>query len=152
MLAKKFFSAATYLGTAPFYALAIIYFALRELRYAIIMAASMAFLECACALIKLAAPTKRPKPVRQEARTLYQKYDAASFPSIHSARMALLSVLASHHGLVAAAGLSAAGAVVAYSRIYLKKHYLKDVLAGVLIGTLIGAAALAMRNGIYRLF
>lgn len=98
-----------------------------------------ALLEAIGATIKLAYPTERP--VKMKRNTFLQKYLASSFPSVHSARAATLLMLCfftvpNNNVLLGMFLLLALG--IGYSRMYVKKHYLKDVVAGWLLGIGIG--------------
>ncbi len=92
-------------------------------------------LELFCSMLKLALFRDRPKP--QPYKTLLEKIDASSFPSIHTARATFISLAA-----IAALTtpfrfvLLALPLLVAYTRIALKKHRLTDTLAGLVIGLL----------------
>ena len=72
--------------------------------------------------------------------TLYQKYEAGSFPSIHTARIAAVSMffIRFYSGVLPATLGILATTVVGCSRVYLRKHYAIDVIAGVLIGVAFG--------------
>lgn len=87
--------------------------------------------------IKLLFFQKRPN--KQTYKTLVQKFDAASFPSVHSMRVVCIAAilaffLKSIIFSVIAVGLVSA---VMYSRIRLDKHYVGDILAGAVFGTII---------------
>ena|SRR3989339_849312 len=101
--------------------------------------------EIICGAIKFVYPKERPIPMPRN--TLFQKYLAGSFPSVHTARIAAFSIAIvsfyTNKLLVLAALLVIIG--VGYSRIYLKKHYLIDVLAGFLIGAVISVLGLNIK-------
>ena len=67
-----------------------------------------------------------------------------SFPSHHSARMMMLSVVFGAHYRGALPVMLSATALIGFSRLCLEKHYLSDVLAGGVVGGLVGAAALCL--------
>ncbi len=69
-----------------------------------------------------------------------EKINASSFPSTHVTRMfAFFIILANDiHDRFFVAFLFLLIFLVALSRVYLKKHYVKDVLFGALLGLLIG--------------
>lgn len=71
-----------------------------------------------------------------------QKIYASSFPSIHALRSwAMITVSILYFENVALTiTLMLAGAAISYSRIYLDKHHLADVVVGSIAGTLIGLA------------
>ncbi len=81
----------------------------------------------------------RPRPKKQKYKTLVERLDASSFPSIHSARITFVTMWIA---LVIANPilkviLIITGLLVAYSRIYLKKHHLSDVIAGIILGIIV---------------
>ena len=102
--------------------------------------------EVICGAIKYAYPKKRPVPMPN--KTFLQKYFAGSFPSVHTARItafsiAIVSLYQNRIFILIASLLIIA---VGYSRIYLKKHYVIDVLAGFMIGAVISILWLGMQN------
>ncbi len=137
-----FFSSITLFGTAFFYAAVVIYLWIIGSSLAIMLAVTLVIIEFVGAAIKLLYPTERPVPLPR--KTFYQKYDAGSFPSIHTARITATMIFIGAENLnfiVAAAGaLLSFG--VGYSRIYLKKHRIFDVIAGSLMGVLFSSAVL----------
>jgi undecaprenyl-diphosphatase len=77
----------------------------------------------------------KPRPNQQGFSNGFEKIEAGSFPSIHAARVAwvygYLSLL--YYPLQAWGALVMFGSIillVGYSRIFLRKHFLTDVLAG----------------------
>lgn len=82
------------------------------------------------------------RPNNQQYATLLQKFDAASFPSVHSMRAVghsiVLASFAQSMLFTSFAILIVLG--VLYTRIALQKHYVVDVIAGALIGAAIGFA------------
>ena len=93
--------------------------------------------EIVCGFIKLIYQKDRPTPMKN--KTIFQKYYANSFPSIHTARIsALLIGFGSFYtNKLLILILTLITINVAYSRIYLRKHYLIDVFAGFAIGAII---------------
>ena len=67
-----------------------------------------------------------------------EKIDAASFPSLHAARTGFLSVFFAYYfnNVPISAILSALALGILFSRIYLRKHDFRDVLAGAFLGVL----------------
>ena len=76
--------------------------------------------------------------------TIIERYLAGGFPSVHSARIAALAL--GVHAYFPSALIMAGGILVAlavgYSRIYLKKHNVIDVVGGFAIGIFISAVLL----------
>ncbi len=128
----------TQVGTPFFYIPVAIALAFANWHVAFRLMEVLILVELFCAALKFTYPKARPIPLPR--RTLYQKYNAGSFPSIHTARLAAMSVfLATEYpkGAVMAAGLLST-LIVGYSRVYLQKHYPADVFAGAFIGAVLG--------------
>lgn len=134
-------------GTPFFYVPATAYLFKSSPKTAINILLMLAFTELICGAIKYIYPKERPVPMPRN--TLFQKYLAGSFPSVHTARISAFSIgilpLFINKPLVLAA-LALLIISVGYSRIYLKKHYLIDVLGGFGIAAAIGIAVLAAKN------
>jgi len=81
----------------------------------------------------------KPRPDGQQYTNALEKIDAGSFPSLHSSRIAVVYLTLAY--LAPDWWLSllfvAVIFVVGYSRIFLKKHFLSDVLGGYAFGGLI---------------
>lgn len=82
----------------------------------------------------------KPRPNGQQFDSAMEKIDAGSFPSIHAARIALvygsLSIIAwqtDHPFFLPIAAVVIP--LVGYTRIFLQKHFLTDVLAGYAFGS-----------------
>lgn len=83
----------------------------------------------------------KPRPNGQQYAGGLEKIDAGSFPSIHASRISFvyLSLGMMHYWIGNNWVLIMSGLViltVGYSRIFLKKHFLTDVLAGYAFGIL----------------
>lgn len=94
----------------------------------------LAAVEIVCRLIKIAAFRPRPRPVIY--RSLIEKSDAASFPSIHTARTALTCSMlffetADPLSLIILIALPLG---VGLTRLALSKHRLLDIAGGLAIG------------------
>ncbi len=78
----------------------------------------------------------KERPEKKKYHNFIEKLDAATFPSIHSARAGILSyAFYFRNPSVLSALLSLVFLIiVVYSRIYLKKHFLKDTIAGAMLG------------------
>lgn len=102
---------------------------------------SLVLTELIGAAIKLIFPTERPKA--RVRGSWFRNVDAGSFPSIHSARAAVLAttfvILFDDIWVRALAVMLALG--VGWSRIGLKHHYLRDVIAGFMLGIAVTACA-----------
>ncbi|MBU1000045.1 phosphatase PAP2 family protein [Patescibacteria group bacterium] len=134
---KTFFSCFTVLGTPVFYIPVAFYFVQIHNSLLIKLVSIFIVVEIIGAGIKLAYYKSRP--VATGHKNLYEKYLAASFPSIHSARiMAITIVVSSLYFTPLFIFISALFVLgVGYSRIYLKKHDVIDVVSGFLFGAII---------------
>ena len=132
-----FFSAISWLGMPQFYLLSIIFFSINDFHVALKLIIAIAAVELFGGFIKIIYPKARPIPITY--KTFRQKWDAGSFPSIHSAR--IVAVSAAFMKVYMSAPVIIISIImvllVGYSRVYLKKHYLSDVIAGFAMGTLI---------------
>jgi len=102
----------------------------------------LAINETACSLIKIIFPKKRPDG--QQYSNILEKIDAGSFPSLHTSRITItyLSLFFLSNVLVLKILYCLIIALVAYSRLQLKRHFLLDVIAGFVIGVLLTIACL----------
>lgn len=137
----NFFSFVTLFGSPIFYGLLIFVLLKIDIYFAIKISLFLAFTEIICVFIKIVY--RKERPILQARNNLYNKIDANSFPSVHSARIALLAVmfmLNYKNVLIALLGIVLMF-FVGYSRIYLKRHYFVDVLVGYLLGTCVALIA-----------
>ncbi len=81
----------------------------------------------------------RNRPRKMNYKSLWEKLEASSFPSVHAARVVFLSLAlgARFDNTLLSAVLSLTAVLVMYSRTYLKKHYLGDVAGGFAAGVVI---------------
>ena len=81
----------------------------------------------------------RERPKKQSYTNIIERIDASSFPSVHSARITIVSfwLIFYSTNLILQIFLAVIGIIVIYSRVYLKKHYYKDVLGGIILGAII---------------
>ena len=79
------------------------------------------------------------RPKKQKITTLVERIDASSFPSVHSARITALVFWLIYYSsnIILSMIIGVAGILVAYSRIYLKKHYWLDVFGGIVLGAIV---------------
>ncbi len=88
----------------------------------------------------------KERPDRQKFKTIWERIDASSFPSLHSCRVALLgAVVINFFNSVPLTILFIALILgVGISRIMLKRHFFDDVFAGILLGVIIGFANISL--------
>lgn len=140
---RAVFGGVTYLGAGavwvPLYTLFLIIAGanLRHLVATLIIAEMMGLFF----IITLRYKTKRERPAQQNRVFPLSPWNRYSFPSHHALRSFIIAfVLGIDFPWLLTFLLPAAG-VVSFSRIYLSKHYLSDVLAGALLGILVAGAA-----------
>ena len=135
-LLKEFFISATSFGSPIFYILVILVLLRLKAPFVLTLFLAILFIELFCVVIK--SVYRKERPVSQDRDDFFNKIDANSFPSVHSARISLLVTMISLYYkdvLILIVGIIFA-LCVGYSRIYLKRHYREDILAGFLIGVL----------------
>jgi len=90
--------------------------------------------ELLCSVIKVFF--FRARPVEMEHKNLIEKIQSGSFPSAHSAAIIYFSLVAVNFTNSIFADITASFLIifVGYSRHYLKKHFISDILGGYAIG------------------
>lgn len=78
----------------------------------------------------------KPRPKKEEFTNFWQKIDASSFPSLHTARIVFLAILFSVYfsNLYSTVLFTVTAALVSYSRVYLQKHDWIDIVGGIALG------------------
>lgn len=78
----------------------------------------------------------KDRPNKEKYSNLLAKVDASSFPSVHSMRAIFLAIIFSQffNNQYLSIFLILVALLVCYSRIYIKKHYLVDVIIGFILG------------------
>jgi membrane-associated phospholipid phosphatase len=86
------------------------------------------------------------RPLKQEFSNFIERLDASSFPSNHSIRIVLLSLilLELSSSVFASVCIVLIVLLVFFSRWYLKKHFLVDILAGAFLGAIIHFGVLSI--------
>src|SRR3989338_938619 len=79
------------------------------------------------------------RPAKMEYKAVWEKFEASSFPSVHSARIVFLALVfwTTASPLALKAFVIPVAVLVMSSRIYLKKHFLSDVAAGIASGLVV---------------
>lgn len=146
---KRFFRIVSLFGLPFFYIPVMIYFLETNKSVAFDIILIISLTELVCGAIKYIYPKERPVPMQR--KTFVQVYMAGSFPSAHTARIAALAaaiaLFYTNKILILIGALLVIG--VGYSRIYLKKHYLVDVVAGLLIGVAVAYLALIQKSALF---
>ena len=92
------------------------------------------FIEIFGSLIKIFYYKNRPS--RESYKNILEKIDSGSFPSLHSARACFIfiSLFVLTNNIVFKILLISLIFIVLLTRILLKKHYIKDTIAGIILG------------------
>jgi undecaprenyl-diphosphatase len=136
----------TLLGSGPVWAAVytcIFVFGPRALR-PMLVALIEAELVTLVMILALRYLTRRQRPRPDCGGRALDPWNRYSFPSHHSARMIMLSVVFGAYYVGSLAVMFPAAVLIGFSRLYLEKHYLSDVLAGAAIGGLVAAAVLGL--------
>lgn len=123
------------LGSYQFYLIIIaIYFSLEKKLDTIILLLGFVIMNIIAIPIRLLLFKERPKP--KPYRNLIEKIFASSNPSMHSARTTFLLIffIMIFNNIGINIFLLFLGALIMYSRIYYKRHYLIDIVAGFTLG------------------
>lgn len=126
----------TTLGSLPFISSTILILILINFKSALIIFIGLILIEAIGALIKIIFYKKRPN--HQSYSNIIEKIDSGSFPSIHSARSILIALAIS---LLLSSGIIVGFMflcvfLVGVSRVYLKKHFIVDIIGGYIFGFL----------------
>lgn len=132
---NDFFRDITSFGSLWFYIIFMFFFLILN-DYSSLKILLLGFIAMYFAVIIIRLLYFKNRPIKYNYNNAIEKLDASSFPSLHAARTAFLSgffikYFSSH---LASALLAVLALIVLYSRIHLKKHDWKDVLAGVVLG------------------
>ncbi len=126
------------LGGIPFFIISIL-FTLATGYIDLAIKLSLGFILCyiIAAPFRLFLPMKRPE--KRPERNIFEKFDKAGFPSLHTMRVVVLlgilaTVFSSTPAWILFLGIAV---VVAVSKIAIKHHYLRDIWGGAIIGIII---------------
>lgn len=83
------------------------------------------------------------RPMKQEFKSGLEKLDAASFPSLHSMRGAVLATLLGmfFSNVMLGVLFALCALAIACARVAQKRHFARDVVAGLVLGLLIALAS-----------
>lgn len=135
----KFFEQITVLGSVSFYSIFVLFFlAIGDYVNSVKLIVGMALMYVVAIVIRLFY--FKPRPEKLKYNSWIEKIDASSFPSIHSGRAVFLYaffVILALGNLVNTL-VFLLMLLIFCSRIYLKKHYWIDVIAGAVLGGIVG--------------
>ena len=126
-------------GVAVYVALMLSFLALGKYLWAYQLAGGFGVCYAIAALIRTLKFEKRPDKT-PEGNSWFSRIDASSFPSLHTARAFLLIVVLGSffNNIQVYIFLTVTPFVVAYLRIYLKRHYWWDSAGGAVLGLFAG--------------
>jgi len=139
-LLRRAFRLLTHLGTGAFwmtvYALSLIFFHkdFAQLTFTLVVGEIIGLMM----IIILRYMTKRRRPDAKYKPFFLAPWNRYSFPSHHALRSFLIAVILGVHYPGLLPFLLFMAATVGFSRLYLSKHYLSDVLVGTFIGIVLG--------------
>jgi len=133
----KLFEQITVLGSVSFYSILVLFFlALGDYANSIKMIVGMGIMYTVAIGIRLFY--FKPRPEKLKYHSWIEKIDASSFPSIHSGRAVFLCsfFVSLTLGNLVNVLFFLLMLTIFFSRIYLKKHYWIDIIAGIVLGGL----------------
>lgn len=136
---KEFIKDISSLGSLAFYLLMMaVTFLIGKYELSYKLASSLALIFIATYSIKFFYVKPRPDFEKKKFSSLMERLNESSFPSVHAARITLLSAALYSVFPQLILPSSVMTLLVCYSRILVKRHYLPDVIAGIIIGLIIG--------------
>ena len=134
-LMRKIFEEITFFGGIAFYMFIIfLLLILGKIDYVIQISMGLIAIYLITLVIRIFYFKERPKKIHYE--KFLEKIDASSFPSVHAARVVFLGLFVIFNlvELIYLILLVPLLISVLYSRIYLKKHDIRDIFGGVALG------------------
>jgi membrane-associated phospholipid phosphatase len=126
-------------GGFPFYGLMVLSFIMAgAYGIALNLLLSLVAVTLIVAAVRLTWFRPRPGMPRKKYRTIYERIDNSSFPSIHAARAVMISMLFYRFVPIMLPLLVLLVAAVILSRIHFRRHDCLDLLAGIAIGLVLG--------------
>jgi membrane-associated phospholipid phosphatase len=135
---KLFFKAVSFLGSLYFFlSVIMLTFFFMNQDYSIKLFLSLAITLIITFTIRFFYFKQRPN--KKKYKNLFQRLYNSSFPSVHAARAIILAYFFSkiYSNIFFIVGFWLIALLVCYSRIYMKDHYLIDVISGGLLGLII---------------
>ncbi|MBI2173096.1 MAG: phosphatase PAP2 family protein [Candidatus Aenigmarchaeota archaeon] len=127
----------TAMGGITFYAVLLVFSYFLDIRVFYKLLAGAFLMYIINVPLKLVFYKDRPNKMGYKA--LWEKFEASSFPSVHSARVIFLALVfwTTSMPLLLKAFVVLVAALVMVSRVWLKKHFWSDVAAGIISGLVI---------------
>lgn len=137
-LVKEFFENVTALGSLVFHGFAGIFFLLTDISIFLQLLAAQSISLLIIVIIRSFYFKFRPGRNKKPSGIL-ARLDASSFPSMHSAHSMTFAVIVGLNTRTEIlAFLVCVSMLIAYSRFYLKKHFLIDIFSGLILGLAVG--------------
>jgi len=95
-------------------------------------------------IIVLRYLTRRERPCPNLSYPTWTPWNRYSFPSHHAARMFMLTSLVGTNFRESFLFMLSVAVMIGFTRIYLERHYLSDVLVGAMVGGLAAAVSLSL--------
>ena len=134
---KECFTAITAFGTAYFYSLLIIFlFIINQKTKAMHLLIALPI--CYILVLTFRLFYFKERPEKEDYFNLFTKLNASSFPSLHTFTFTLTATVLSTITKTTKTTIFfyTIALLVAYSRLYIKKHYMSDIFAGLVLGIL----------------
>ncbi len=127
----------TALGGVTFYAVLLVFSLFMSMPVFWMLAAGLFLMYIINVPLKLVFYKDRPNKMGYKA--LWEKFEASSFPSVHSARAVFLALVfwTTSAALPLKAFVVLLAALIMVSRVWLKKHFWSDVVAGIASGLVV---------------
>ena len=125
-------------GGIGFYTVAILFFLMTDLDFAMRLAISLITITIAVAAVRLTYFKPRPGMKKRSYLTYYERIDNSSFPSIHAARAILISLALYTLAPAITPLFLFLTAMVCASRIFFRRHDYVDITTGLVLGAVLG--------------
>ncbi|MBS3152873.1 phosphatase PAP2 family protein [Candidatus Woesearchaeota archaeon] len=144
---KEAFMAITSLGTVFFYTIIFLFlFFIKE--FTIAKHIAIGLILCYLFVFVLRIFYFKERPEKEEYYNLFTRINASSFPSLHAMSSIYVAIVLANHikKSIISIFLVSISLLIAYSRIYLKKHYFVDIMLGLILGIIASIIYLLIIN------
>lgn len=125
-------------GGFPFYGIVVLMLMLPGSSLAVPVLLSLIAVTLVVSAIRLLYFKSRPGQPKRKYKTIYERIDNSSFPSIHAARAVMLSMFFYSLSPVLWPVYALLTLIVLLSRLHFRRHDLVDLAAGLIIGIALG--------------
>ncbi len=136
-IVRRILKDTTILGGTFFYLLTTLFLYFTQKQTAIKLIVALITTYIIISFIRIIYFKDRPK--KKKYNNIIEKIDASSFPSMHATRIIILALalINIYKNNIILTTIITITIIVGISRIYLKKHYIIDVIAGYILGLII---------------